>query len=77
MLDSARERFVDAAKRALLKAKPRTPEFRAALREAIYGTSEVVGTHGVYTFRPESPLGTDRRALVLVRLEQGQWKLLQ
>ena len=67
--------FIDAAKRALLKAKPRTPEFRAALREAIYSTSEVVGTHGVYTFRPESHVGTDRRALVLVRLEQGQWKL--
>jgi branched-chain amino acid transport system substrate-binding protein len=69
--------FIDAAKRALLKAKPGTPEFRAALREAIYSTSEVVGTHGVYTFRPESPVGTDRRALVLVRLEQGQWKLFK
>ena len=67
--------FIDAAKRALLKAKPGTPEFRAALRETIYSTSEVVGTHGVYTFRPESHVGTDRRALVLVRLEQGQWKL--
>ena len=69
--------FIDAAKRALLKAKPGTPEFRAALRETIYSTSEVVGTHGVYTFRPESHVGTDRRALVLVRLEQGQWKLFK
>jgi branched-chain amino acid transport system substrate-binding protein len=69
--------FIDAAKRALATAKPGTPEFRAALREAIYSTTEVVGTHGVYTFRPESHLGTDRRALVLVRLEQGQWKLLK
>jgi branched-chain amino acid transport system substrate-binding protein len=68
--------LVDAAKRALPKAKPGTPEFRAALREAIYDTTEVVGTHGVYTYRPPSHLGTDRRALVLVRLEQGQWKLL-
>jgi hypothetical protein len=31
----------------------------------------------VYTFRPQSHLGTDRRALVLVRLEQGQWRLLK
>jgi branched-chain amino acid transport system substrate-binding protein len=69
--------FIDAAKRALASAKPGTPEFRAALRQAIYSTTEVVGTHGVYTFRPESHLGTDRRALVLVRLEQGQWKLLK
>jgi branched-chain amino acid transport system substrate-binding protein len=69
--------LIDSAKRALPKAKPGTPEFRAALREAIYSTSEVVGTHGVYTYRPESHLGTDRRALVLVQLEQGQWKLLK
>jgi branched-chain amino acid transport system substrate-binding protein len=69
--------LIDSVKRALPKAKPGTPEFRAALREAIYSTSEVVGTHGVYTYRPESHLGTDRRALVLVQLEQGQWKLLK
>ena len=69
--------FTDAAQRALAKAKPGTPEFRAALREAIYSTTDVVGTHGVYTFRPQSHLGTDRRALVLVRLEQGEWKLLK
>jgi branched-chain amino acid transport system substrate-binding protein len=69
--------FIDAAKRALAKAKPGTPEFRTLLREAIYSTSGVVGTHGVYTYRPESHLGTDRRALVLVKLEQGQWKLLK
>src|SRR5215813_4980782 len=69
--------FIDAAQRALAKAKPGTPEFRAALREAIYSTTDVVGTHGVYTFRPQSHLGTDRRALVLVRLEQGEWKLFK
>ena len=66
--------LVDSVKRALPKAKPGSQEFRAAMREAIYSTTEVVGTHGVYTYRPESHLGTDRRALVLVKLEQGQWK---
>src|SRR5262249_14054191 len=69
--------FIDAAKRALAKAKPGTPEFRGALRQAIYSTSEVVGTHGIYNYRPESHVGTDRRALVLVKLEDGQWKLLK
>jgi branched-chain amino acid transport system substrate-binding protein len=69
--------LVDAAKRALPKAKPGTPEFHAALRDAIYSISDVVGTHGVYTYRPESHLGTDRRALVLVKLDQGKWKLLK
>jgi branched-chain amino acid transport system substrate-binding protein len=37
----------------------------------------LVGTHGVYNYRPESHWGTDKRALVLVRLEQGQWKLFK
>ena len=69
--------FVDAAKRALARAKPGTSEFRTALREAIYSTSDLVGTHGVYNYRPESHWGTDKRALVLVRLEQGQWKLFR
>lgn len=69
--------LADAIKRTLPKAKPRTQEFRAALREAIYSTSDVVGTHGVYNYRPESHWGTDKRALVLVKLEQGQWKLLK
>jgi branched-chain amino acid transport system substrate-binding protein len=69
--------FVDAAKRALAKAKPGTTQFRTALREAIYSTSDLVGTHGVYNYRPESHWGTDKRALVLVRLEQGQWKLFK
>lgn len=69
--------FADAAKRALSKAKPGTPDFRAALREAIYSTTELAGTQGIYNYRPESFLGTDRRSLVLVRLEKGQWQLLK
>ncbi|HEX6000686.1 MAG TPA: ABC transporter substrate-binding protein [Hyphomicrobiaceae bacterium] len=69
--------LADAAKRALPKAKPRTQEFRAAMREAIYSTKEVVGTHGIYNYTPASHLGTDKRALVLVRLEHGKWKLLK
>ena len=66
--------LVDAAKRALTKAKPGTPEFRSALRDEMYATKELVGAHGVYTFTPASHFGTDRRALVLVKLQDGQWK---
>jgi branched-chain amino acid transport system substrate-binding protein len=69
--------LADSLKRALPKAKPGTQEFRAALREAIYATHEVVGAHGVYTFHSDSPFGTDRRALVLVKLDHGQWKLFK
>ena len=69
--------LVDAAKRALAKAQPGTPEFRQAFKEAMVTTNEVVGTHGVYNFKPDSAFGVDERARVLVKLEQGKWKLLQ
>ncbi len=69
--------FVDAAKRALQKAQPGTPEFREALRDALLSTKDVVGTHAVYNFHPGSFFGVDERAQVLVQLQKGQWKLLQ
>jgi branched-chain amino acid transport system substrate-binding protein len=69
--------FADAAGRALKssKAEPGTPEFREALREAIFSTKEVVGTHGVYNFKPGDIYGVDQRARVIVKLEDGKWKL--
>ncbi|MBI3707017.1 MAG: ABC transporter substrate-binding protein [Proteobacteria bacterium] len=68
--------FADAAKRALAKAKPGTPEFRTALRDAMFATKELVGTHAVYNFKPGELYGVDERARVMVRLEKGQWKLM-
>lgn len=69
--------FVDAAKRALAKAQPGTPEFREAFRDAMTTTKEVIGTHGVYNYQPGGFFGVDERARVLVQLQKGQWKLLQ
>jgi len=69
--------FADAAARALAaKAEPGTPAFRAALRDAIFSTKEVVGTHGVYNFKPGNLYGVDERARVIVKLDKGQWKLV-
>ena len=69
--------FADAAARVLKsgKAEPGTPEFRAALKDAIFSTHEVVGTHGVYNFKPGDIYGVDQRARVIVTLEDGKWKL--
>jgi branched-chain amino acid transport system substrate-binding protein len=67
--------FADAAKRALTSAQPGTPQFREALRAALFSTREVIGTHGVYSYTAESNSGVDERARVMVRLERGQWKL--
>ena len=65
--------FANAAARA--KGEPGTPEFRQSLRDAIASTKEVVGTHGVYNFKPGDLYGVDERARVIVKLDNGQWKL--
>lgn len=69
--------FADAAERALKKAQPGTPEFREALRDAIESSKEVVGVHGVYNFKPGELYGVDKRARVIVKLDNGKWKLDQ
>jgi branched-chain amino acid transport system substrate-binding protein len=72
--------FADAAQRVLTANKgmePGTPQFRQALRDAIFTGKEVVGTHGVYNFKKGDIYGVDRRARVIVRVENGQWKLAQ
>lgn len=66
--------FLDAAKRATATAKPGTPEFRAALKNAIFSTKDLVGTHAIYNFKPGDSYGVDDRSLVMVRLVNGQWK---
>ena len=68
--------LLDAAKRALEKAQPGTPEFREAFRDAMLSTKEIVGTHGVYNFKPGGFFGVDERARVLVQLQKGKWMLM-
>jgi branched-chain amino acid transport system substrate-binding protein len=70
--------LLDSTKRALATgAKPGTPEFRTALRDALVSAKDVVGTHGIYNFHPGGSFGVDERALVLVKLVDGKWKLMQ
>lgn len=61
---------------ALKKARPGTPEFRQALRDAMETAYDVVATHGVYNMSPTDHFGFDARARVLVRVESGSFKLL-
>jgi branched-chain amino acid transport system substrate-binding protein len=60
---------------ALKKAVPGSAEFRAALREALEGVHELPGAHGIFTMSPTDHLGLDQRARVMVRIENGTWKL--
>jgi len=62
---------------AMAKAKPGTPEFRQALRDALESVKEVVGTHGVYNMTANDHTGLDQRARVLVHVENGAWRLMK
>ena len=62
---------------ALKKGKPGTPEFHAALRDALENVKNVVGTHGVYTMNATNHNGLDERARVLVEVRNGAWHLLK
>ncbi|NNM75160.1 ABC transporter substrate-binding protein [Enterovirga aerilata] len=64
-----------AAKEALKTAKPGTPEFRAALRDALQSGREVAGTNAVYRFTAEDHYGVDERARVLVVVKDGAFRL--
>lgn len=62
---------------AAKKAKPGTAEFRAALRDALEGTKEVVATQGVYNMTAADHSGFDQRGRVLIQVKNGQWTLLK
>jgi branched-chain amino acid transport system substrate-binding protein len=59
---------------ALKKAQPGTPQFRAALRDALEGEKDVAGAHGIFNMSPTDHLGLDQRARVMVKIENGTWK---
>ena len=63
-----------AVAEALKKAKPGTPAFRAALRDALESTKELAGAHGIFNMSATDHLGLDQRAHVMVRIENGAWK---
>ena len=60
---------------ALKKAQPGTSEFHAALRDALESAKGVAGAHGIFNLSPADHLGLDQRARVMVKIENGTWKL--
>ena len=66
-----------AAPVALKKAQPGSKEFRAALRDALEGTKNLPAAHGVFNMSPADHLGFDQRARVMVKVENGTWKLVK
>ena len=61
---------------ALKAGKPGTEAFRDALRDALEGSREVVGTQGVFTMSATDHNGMDDRARVPVVVRDGRFRLL-
>lgn len=66
-----------AVPEALKKAQPGTVEFRRALRDKLEAVRNLPGAHGVYNMSPQDHIGFDQRARVMVRIENGAWRLVK
>jgi branched-chain amino acid transport system substrate-binding protein len=62
---------------AKAKAKPGTPEFRAALRDAIEGMGRTVLAHGVLTYDKDNHWGFTVETPVMLKVVGGDWKIEQ
>ena len=60
---------------ALKKAKPGTPEFRAALKDALESTPALAVTHGVLDFSPTDHWGYRADTGVVMKVVNADWKL--
>jgi len=54
-------------------AKPGTPQFRVAMRDALEGIKGLAASQGVFTMSPTDHAGLDQRARVMVKVEGGKW----
>ncbi|RJG07371.1 ABC transporter substrate-binding protein [Noviherbaspirillum cavernae] len=61
---------------ALKKGKPGTPEFRAALKDALESTKGITITQGVVRYTPKDHFGLEDDARVLLTIDNGNWKLV-
>ena len=61
---------------ALKLAKPGTPAFRKAVRDALEGTKGLVSSQGIFNMTPTDHVGYDLRASVMVQIKDGKWRLL-
>ncbi|GAB3625692.1 branched-chain amino acid ABC transporter substrate-binding protein [Pandoraea terrae] len=60
---------------ALKKGQPGTPEFRAALRQALEDIKNLPGTAGIFNMSTKDHNGLDQRSRVMVQIVGGKWKL--
>ena len=62
---------------ALKAAKPGTPEFREAIRQALLTEREIPASQGVYNFTDKDRYGLDDRSRILLTVKDGKYVLLK
>jgi branched-chain amino acid transport system substrate-binding protein len=62
---------------ALKTAKPGTPEFREAIRQALLSEKEMAASQGVYNFTETDRNGLDDRARILLTVQNGKYVPVQ
>ncbi len=60
---------------ALKRAKPGTPEFRAALRDALENVRDQPTSSVIVNMSRQDLVGLDQRARVMAQIRNGQWRL--
>jgi branched-chain amino acid transport system substrate-binding protein len=58
---------------ALKTAKPGTPEFREAIRQALMTEKDIAASQGVYNFTDKDRYGLDDRARILLTVKDGKY----
>jgi len=61
---------------ALKTAKPGTPEFREAIRQAFMSEHEIAATQGVYNFTEKDRNGLDDRSRIILTVKNGKYVLV-
>jgi len=58
---------------ALKTAKPGTPEFREAIRQALISEKEIAASQGVYNFTEKDRYGLDDRSRIILTVKDGKY----
>ena len=58
---------------ALKTAKPGTPEFREAIRQAMISEHEIAASQGVYNWTETNRNGLDDRSRIILTVKDGKY----
>lgn len=62
---------------ALKKAKPGTPEFREALRQALLSEKDMAASQAVYNFTEKDRFGVDERSRIILTVKGGKYEVVK